>query len=459
MLKDNLKKWFGFDEFKEGQEEIIDSVLHGKHTLGILPTGSGKSLCYQLPTYILEKPTLIISPLISLMDDQVMQMKLKGETHVACIHSGMDEVEKRDNIKRLSKSRFIYLSPEYILQPHNFKYIAHINFGLIVLDEAHCLSEWGYDFRPHYALVGKIIHHFNSATVLALTATAPPQLETDLSHILSLKLNVVQKSMNRKNISLQHFNFNDDEGKIEWLLPFLSNSGPTIIYVSSKKRCLELAQMIYDSGYLTGIYHGDLSYQERQTVQQQFFNNDIPVIVATSAFGMGINKKDIRTVIHFHLSSSPSNYLQEIGRAGRDGKQSQAISLFQPDDSFILETLLFSDMITDDDITMFEMGNHLPDEKEKILSTLNLQFTFSQLKDIFHQSYQRKRLGYMRMMGYTNLDQCRRKYLLEFFGEHPQSPKQCCDQDSILESIQILNRKKVKRKLSFNEKLYNLFET
>ena len=130
--------------------------------------------------------------------------------------------------------------------------------------------------------------------MLALTATAPPQLETDLSHILSLKLNVVQKSMNRENISLQHYNFNDDEGKIEWLLPFLSNSGPTIIYVSSKKRCLELAQMIYDSGYLTGIYHGDLSYQERQTVQQQFFNNDIPVIVATSAFGMGINKKDIR---------------------------------------------------------------------------------------------------------------------------------------------------------------------
>ncbi|SUM33137.1 ATP-dependent DNA helicase [Staphylococcus gallinarum] len=160
MLIDELKHWFGFETFKPGQEAIIKSVLNQQDTLGILPTGSGKSLCYQLPTYIKQQPTLIISPLISLMDDQVMQLKAHGEHKVSCIHSGMDEDERSANIKNLKQSRFIFLSPEFILQPHNFKLIKHINFGLIVLDEAHCLSEWGYDFRPHYALIGK--NHSNN---------------------------------------------------------------------------------------------------------------------------------------------------------------------------------------------------------------------------------------------------------------------------------------------------------
>lgn len=458
VLEDKLKEWFGFETFKRGQKEIIESILAGKHTLGILPTGSGKSLCYQLPTYLIEKPTLVISPLISLMDDQVMQMKLNGESHVSYIHSGMDEIEKRNHINQISQSRFIYLSPEFLLQPQNFKLISHLDFGLIVLDEAHCLSEWGYDFRSHYALIGQITSHFKNARILALTATAPPHLEEDLSHILSIDLNVIKTSMNRDNISLQHKNFNDDEEKIKWLIPFLSYSGPTIIYISSKKRCLELAKLIYEAGFLTGIYHGDLSYQERQTVQQQFLNNDIPIIVATSAFGMGINKKDIRTVIHFHLSSSPSNYLQEIGRAGRDGKPSQAISLYQPDDSFILETLLFADMMTEEDISMFELGEFLPPVKKDILDTLYRQFTINDLKSIFKKSFQRKRLGYMRILGYKNLDQCRRNYLLEFFGEHPDKPVRCCDNDTELEEIKTFNRKKVKRKMNYKEKLQNLFE-
>lgn len=458
MLEDKLNEWFGFESFKPGQKDIIESVLNGQHTLGILPTGSGKSLCYQLPTYLIEKPTLVISPLISLMDDQVMQMKLNGESQVAYIHSGMDEIEKRNNIKLISQSRFIYLSPEFLLQPQNFKLISHINFGLIVLDEAHCLSEWGYDFRPHYALIGQVTSHFKNAGILALTATAPRDLEEDLNHILNIKLKVIMTSMNRSNISLQHKNFNDDDEKVDWLIPFLQYSGPTIIYTSSKKRCLELAKAIYDAGYLTGIYHGDLSYQERQTVQHQFLNNDIPVIVATSAFGMGINKKDIRTVIHFHLSSSPSNYLQEIGRAGRDGKPSQAISLYQPDDSYILETLLFTDMITEDDISLFELGDFLPPIKKDILDTLYRQFNINELKTIFRKSFLRKRLGYIRMLGYKNLDQCRRNYLLEFFGEQPKKPEHCCDNDSVLEGIHSPNRKKVKRKMNYKEKLHNLFE-
>ncbi|MQH58945.1 recombinase RecQ, partial [Escherichia coli] len=180
---------------------------------------------------------------------------------------------------------------------------------------------------------------------------------------------------------------------------------------------------------------------------------DIPIIVATSAFGMGINKKDIRTIIHFHLSTSPSNYIQEIGRAGRDGELSQAISLFQPDDKYILETLLFADMITEEDVQNFEIGEFLAPDKQDVLTTLHSFYSIGALKQIFKQSFKRKQLGFFRMIGYCKLDQCRRKYLLEFFGEYPPAQDRCCDNDSNITDIVILNKKKVIRSIGFDEKL------
>lgn len=458
MLHDALKKWFGFDTFKDGQEEIISSVLNQKNTLGILPTGSGKSLCYQLPTYINQKPTLVVSPLISLMDDQVMQMKLNGETSVSYVHSGMDEQERQHNLAKIKSSRFIFLSPEFLLQPYNAKLLTHIDLGLIVLDEAHCLSEWGYDFRPHYALIGKVTRQFPQATVLALTATAQPYLLSDINHMLNTKFTEIKTTTNRDNISLSHLNFDSDEEKLTWLLDFLKNSGPTIIYVSSKKIGLTLAKAIYNEGYLTGMYHGDLSYQERHTVQQQFINNEIPIIVATSAFGMGINKKDIRTIIHFHLPTSPSSYMQEIGRAGRDGKMSQAISLYQPDDSYLLETLIFTDSITSDDITLFKEANLIDPTKLEMLTILNDFYSIQELNTIFNHSIQRKQLAYKKMIEYKMLNTCRRTFLLAYFGENNvKKPSYCCDNDTSLTNLAIYNRKKVKRKMYYNEKLHNLF--
>ncbi|MCU5745470.1 ATP-dependent DNA helicase [Staphylococcus sp. SQ8-PEA] len=460
MLHRALKQYFGFDSFKEGQQEVIERVLNNEDTLGILPTGSGKSLCYQLPTYINEKATLIISPLISLMDDQVAQLKANGEYRVSYIHSGMDEKERYYNIKALKSSRFIFLSPEFILQPNNIKLIQHLNFGLIVLDEAHCLTEWGYDFRPHYALVGKITKHFNNTTILALTATAPPTLEHDLNYILSTQFSLVRTSMNRPNISLSHKNLASDEEKIDWLLKFIERSGSTIIYVSSKKKCYELAKSIYQKGYLTGIYHGDMSYQERQTVQEQFINNTISIIVATSAFGMGVNKPDVRTIIHFHLPTSPSNYLQEIGRAGRDGKYSQAISLYQPDDTSLLETLLFTDAIKEEDIKLYKYGQLLDEYKLNILDTLSSHYRLDQLVSIFKQAYLRKKEGFHRILGYKDLTTCRRVYLLNYFNEGLEEEfSRCCDNDSELPSLKITNKKKVKRKQNYKEKLEQLFNT
>lgn len=458
MLHEALKKWFGFESFKKGQEEIISNVLNHKHTLGILPTGSGKSLCYQLPTYINKKPTLVVSPLISLMDDQVMQMKINGETSVSCVHSGMDEQERQYNLAKIKSSRFIFLSPEFLLQPFNAKLLTKLDLGLIVLDEAHCLSEWGYDFRPHYALIGKITRQFPQATILALTATAQPYLLNDINHMLNANLTEIKTTMNRDNISLSHLNFDSDETKLTWLLDFIKNSGPTIIYVSSKKICLSLAQAIYDEGYLTGIYHGDLSYQERHTVQHQFISNEIPIIVATSAFGMGINKKDIRTIIHFHIPTSPSSYMQEIGRAGRDGEISQAISLYQPDDSYLLETLLFTDSVTSDDIALFETGDLIDPIKLEMLETLSSYYSIDELTTIFNKSLQRKQLAYKKMINYKMLDTCRRSFLLAYFGEYNiKKPSYCCDNDTHLKKLTIYNKKKVKRKMDYNEKLQNLF--
>ena len=216
MLQETLENWFGFDSFKPGQEAIIESILRQQNTLGILPTGSGKSLCYQLPTYIMQKPTLIISPLISLMDDQVMQMRKKGERAVCYVHSGMGIDEKIQNLKLIKKAKFIFLSPEFILHRDNIKYLNNIDLGLIVLDEAHCITEWGYDFRPHYALVGKITKRFPKATVLSLTATAPRHLKQDLDEIVNTQFHEIKTKMDRSNISLSHFNFENDKEKTEW---------------------------------------------------------------------------------------------------------------------------------------------------------------------------------------------------------------------------------------------------
>ncbi|UXR73013.1 RecQ family ATP-dependent DNA helicase [Staphylococcus sp. IVB6238] len=457
MLKAALKQYFGFSQFREGQESLIQSILEGHNALGILPTGSGKSLCYQLPTYIKQQTTLIISPLISLMDDQVMQMKMKGERRVVAIHSGMSSDERRMAYQQLDDALFIFVSPEFILQPHHLSRFQNIQLGLIVLDEVHCLSEWGFDFRPHYALIRKVTDLYQYIPILALTATATKHLQADIEFVTKRSFKLLQSEMDRPNISLAVKHMESYQEKIDWVLETIATSGPTIIYVSSKKVCVDIAEQIYASGYLTGIYHADLSYEERYTVQQQFLNNDIRIIVATSAFGMGVNKPDIRTVIHFHLSNSPSSYLQEIGRAGRDGQQSQAIALYQPDDQYLLETLSLANTITEEDIQLFEAGTLIDHEKHDILMLLTQQYSNIKLHEIFRQNFQQKSIALQFMLKYAHTGSCRRKLLMNYFGMTVLTKDNCCDICGITHTIYEKNRKKVLRKFTYKEKLESLF--
>ncbi|PTH39684.1 RecQ family ATP-dependent DNA helicase [Staphylococcus agnetis] len=458
MLNKALKHYFGFDSFKPGQKDIIKNVMDGHHTLGVLPTGSGKSLCYQLPTYIKGEPTLIISPLISLMDDQVMQMKMNGERRVVAIHSGMEERERQLAFKQLTTARFIFVSPELLMQPHHFNRFKHLNFGLIVLDEAHCLSEWGFDFRPHYALIGHVIRYFKDTTILALTATATPQLLHDLTTVIELPFELYDSSVNRSNISLNVKFMDSYEEKLNWLLGFIEDSGPTIIYVSSKKVGLHLAGRIYEAGHLTGLYHGDLSYQERQTVQHQFINNEIKIIVATSAFGMGINKPNIRSVVHFHAPYSPSSYIQEIGRAGRDGALSQAILLYQPDDQYLMENLMTLNAIDQTDITLYEQGQLIDEEKRQIIETLRQRFQINTLAQIFNNQSQLKHRAYRHMMHFIMTQQCRRAVILRYFNTTEVQEQHCCDLCDNIFQITEKNGKKVKRQLNYIEKLKSLLD-
>ncbi|PNZ72781.1 RecQ family ATP-dependent DNA helicase, partial [Mammaliicoccus stepanovicii] len=452
MLQDELKKYFGYDTFRSGQEETIQFILDGHDVLSILSTGAGKSLCYQLPAYITGGRVLVISPLISLMDDQVAQMKLNGEKNVVAIHSALSREEKTDIFNHLSDFQFIFCSPEFIYEEHNFKYFRQLSFHYIVLDEAHCLSEWGFDFRPHYALISRVTDYFNNAQVIALTATLTNKMLGDIVQITKRTFKIHKEDLNRKNIAYHHFDFENEEEKDDWLLSEIKSSGPTIIYVSSKKKCHELANKIYKEGYLTGIYHGELDYQERTTVQLQFIKNEIKIIVATSAFGMGINKQDVRTVIHYHIPTSPSKYVQEIGRAGRDGLRSQAISLFTPRDLLILNHLANDHGIDIDMLNMYEQGYQLNEELKTNIQFLLELYPLTSLKDKIIAEQQQKEKAFQYMKYYIHLNSCRRKYLLNYFGENIEQLENCCDNCKNVELLKILNKKEVKHKTTYQNR-------
>jgi ATP-dependent DNA helicase RecQ len=326
-----LKEVFGLESFRPGQEEVVRSALARRNTLAIMPTGAGKSLCYQLPAVMLPGMTVVISPLIALMKDQCDKLTELG-LKASQINSGRTSRENSEAVDDIAEARpaFAITTPERFTQPEFLETLNGVLIDLIVIDEAHCISQWGHDFRPAYLALGRAIKSLGSPPVLALTATAPPPVIDDIRAQLDLAdLNVVNTGTYRANLKYEVVAVDNDDAKQQRLIALMAEiDGIGIVYTSTVKQAEGLAELLKNSGVAAERYHGRLSARERHEIQERFMRGDLKAIVATNAFGMGIDKSDIRFVIHYAMPGSIDAYYQESGRAGRDGEAARCILMF-----------------------------------------------------------------------------------------------------------------------------------
>lgn len=388
-----LKDIFGYDSFRPLQLEIIKNLLAGKDTLAIMPTGGGKSLCYQIPALIFKGITIVVSPLISLMQDQVSSLKENG-VPAEFLNSSLEFSEYLETVKKLKNGeiKIVYVSPEGLASDKMMGIFHECSMPIncITIDEAHCVSEWGHDFRPDYLSISNVRKHFPNAVCLALTATATASVQQDIIKNLQLyRPTVFTASFNRKNIFLEvKPKKNALSQVIECIEKHKDESG--IIYCFSRKSVDELTMKLHNEGYSVLNYHAGLSDIQRTKNQNLFIKDKVRIIVATVAFGMGINKPNVRFVIHYDMAKSLEEYYQEIGRAGRDGLESHALLLYSPGD--IHKIRFFFNEAAD------------PEKSERLLQG---------------------------MINYAKARTCRRRALLSYFGENfseaGTSADECCD--------------------------------
>jgi ATP-dependent DNA helicase RecQ len=385
-----LKQYFGYSSFRKGQEEIIRSILNGNDTLGIMPTGGGKSICYQIPALLFSGITLVISPLISLMKDQVDALQDLG-IPATYLNSSLSIEEVNARVKNVFAERYklLYIAPEKLESPDFRNLIQLMQPAMIAVDEAHCISQWGHDFRTSYLSVGQLIHALPKRPIVAaFTATATPEVKEDIIRLLSLaECSTFITGFDRGNLT---FTVIRDENKQDFLFEYIqrhkSDSG--IIYAATRKEVEHLEQMLTKKRYAAGKYHAGLSHEERSKNQEQFLYDDIQIMVATNAFGMGIDKSNVRYVIHYNMPKNIESYYQEAGRAGRDGEPSECVLLFSPQDIQIQKFLI-------------EQTQNSPERK----------------------SYEYKKL--QAMIDYCHTTRCLRTYLLNYFGE--QGEEHCAN--------------------------------
>jgi ATP-dependent DNA helicase RecQ len=335
-LREVADETFGLDELRPAQVEAAAAVLDGRDVLLVLPTGGGKSLAYQLPAVLINGPTVVVSPLLALQRDQMDQLEARGEqTRAVRLSSAETPAQRAQALVDVENgAEFLFLAPEQLANAEVHRQVANLRPTLVAVDEAHCVSTWGHDFRPDYLRLGELIEQLGAPRIVALTATAAPPVRDDIVSRLRLKrpLTIV-KGLARHNISLsvdRCLTAEDQERAVKEAV--LSTAGPGIVYVGTRKAAEEYANTFLDSGLCAAAYHAGLRKRVRDEVQERFFNGEVDVITATSAFGMGLDKQDIRFVFHANVPESPDSYYQEVGRAGRDGESAVAVLFYRPED-------------------------------------------------------------------------------------------------------------------------------
>ena len=456
-----LQEKFGYSSFRTGQKEAIASVLKKQDTLVMLPTGTGKSLCYQLPTYLSEGTTLVVSPLLSLMQDQVENLRLRGENRVVALNSLTSYPERRRIFKQINQYKFIYTSPEMLQNDQVIEILKRVNIQLFVVDEAHCISHWGTDFRPDYLALANVRKKLGFPTTMALTATATKQVREEIIQFLGLdfeQTHQIIKSVDREEIK---FLVEICEGnKSEILTQYVTQlTGPGIIYFTSKKMADDWAnKLIIELGIKASSYHSDLEADDKIKIQQQFLHNELQIICATSAFGMGFDKEDIRFVIHYHIPGSPEMYLQEVGRASRDGKESIAVLLYQPGDENIQRRFIEKSLPSKEELKIAykqNSKNSINDDSVVKLAeffaktSTNINEASEKIKS--RKEIKNKQLYFMLQYVYENT--CKRNYLLNYFDESPKGDiNKCCascgiDREKIISEVNRLHDTNPKEKL------------
>jgi ATP-dependent DNA helicase RecQ len=474
-IKRLLNTVFGIQQLRDGQQRVIDSVLDGRDTLAIMPTGSGKSLCYQIPARILEGMTVVVSPLISLMKDQHEKLNEMGVRAVQ-VNSSLHAEEERESLAAIAENRceIVFCTPERLVMPEFVAVLKEVKIALVVVDEAHCISQWGHDFRPAYLEMAGAIEALGRPPVLALTATATDDVVDDIGRQLSRpRMNVINTGVYRPNLHYRVVQVTNPGEKLQEALRLVrETAGKGIVYAATVKAAEEIYHLLQEEGESVTLYHGKLGAAERKANQDLFMNDERRVMVATNAFGMGIDKPDTRFVIHLQIPANLEAYYQESGRAGRDGKDAECTLLFLQDDKRVQQFFLVKHYPSADEIrSVYEAVRELaqnetatPDRIGEVAGELagpHLTVCLKLLKDakllrqnrklayaltnhepkasmfeamaeVYRRKQEHDKEALEQMVSYAVSGFCRWKLLLDYFGDEVDGFEKCCRCDNCL---------------------------